>query len=434
MFDNDEGFDDYDYDDDDDEVGLYTNEKKNRKNNVYKVKPKKKLNLRKYFKYAALALGVLFLLWILSKIISFIGSIEFSRKKKHDEGNGYKISCEQDNKWNYQALLEKNIFADNETNLEYKNLFLRVSMMNDDTFRIKINPTKETETECKNLSLKDDNFEENMNKFENIWEVPDNFFGKTDDFFDTTLKWNGFEHDKDQGLIKTPVFSTYDTDLVVSKYYIKQSFMVESTNIFGFGERTREFELTPGNYTSWADGGNITYDPGEKGGNSYGDHPFVLIRLNNGKFAGIFFKNSNAKVLEYTQTNKINSVLTFKAIGGILDFFMFHGETADEVLSLYHQVIGSPYLPPFWAFGFHQSSWGYNEGKVLDQVIKGYDESKIPLESIWLDIEYMDGYKNFLVDKTKFKDLNSKSKSLHKNNQKLITVINAGLTVDETYK
>ena len=238
-----------------------------------------------------------------------------------------------------------------------------------------------------------------------------------------------------KGNIKTNSFSTFNRNLVFTKYYIELGFLVDSNKIFGFGERTREFELEEGEYTSWADGRDNRYDSGKKGGNSYGDHPFVLVKLNNGKFAGIFFKNSNAKVLEY---NKVysgkKSILNFKAIGGVLDFFMFSGETADEVLRQYHKVIGSPYFPPFWALGYHQSSWRYNKTQDLDDVLSGYSDNKIPLESIWLDIEYMDRYRNFLVNKTRFKNLRFTANSLHKKNQKLITIIDAGLSAADDYQ
>jgi len=45
--------------------------------------------------------------------------------------------------------------------------------------------------------------------------------------------------------------------------------------------------------------------------------------------------------------------ITFKAIGGILEYFVLTSGSIDEVVSLYHTLIGKPYLPPFWSLGMH---------------------------------------------------------------------------------
>lgn len=63
-----------------------------------------------------------------------------------------------------------------------------------------------------------------------------------------------------------------------------------------------------------------------------------------------------------------------------------------EKFSLY---LGKSQIPPFWSFGFHQSRWGYSNIGSLEQVIKGYEENNLPLDSIWTDIDYMIDYQDF---------------------------------------
>ena len=304
--------------------------------------------------------------------------------------NGYSIIQEEDNKWYYEAFLERTREVSlpvpvDDTNPEFTEAYLKVSMMNDQTFRLKVNPTATNQTKCDLLGMDECKPSHLTSDFHKVWELPDSYLGDVSDDYAMRLNWGGFDYNDEKGGVKTDIFSTMNRNLVMSKHYIEMGFEVSSRKMFGFGERQKSFELKPGTYSSWATSNNYTEEDGSKGGQSYGDHPFVLMHLNNGEFAGIFFKNTNGKVLEYKHVGTDKAVLNFIAVGGILDFFMFSGQTADEVIRAYHQVIGSAYLPPFWALGFHQNANWYNTTKVLDEILSGYSDSSMPLESIWMD-------------------------------------------------
>jgi len=66
--------------------------------------------------------------------------------------------------------------------------------------------------------------------------------------------------------------------------------------------------------------------------------------------------NSNAKLTEVNQASTVATV-NFLVTGGVLDFMVYYGQTAEEVIKLYHNTIGKPSLPPFWSLGYFQSSW-----------------------------------------------------------------------------
>ena len=250
--------------------------------------------------------------------------------------------------------------------------------------------------------------------------------------FDVSNETAGFELSDPRNPNKIYI-TTKKRNLWFSKYYIEMGFLLNSKNIFGFGERTRSFELEKGEYSSWSNGRINHLDSGQLGRHSYGDHPFVLSHLKDNSFVGIYFRNSNAKSLTYSQVSEDKSILNFKSIGGVLDFFIFVDESAEEVIKAYHKVIGIPYFPPFWALGFHQSSWQYNSTARLIKVLKNYEINDLPLESIWVDREYMEGYRNFLVNTSRFEDLADLSKNLQTKNQKLITVVDAGFKLDNDY-
>jgi alpha-glucosidase (family GH31 glycosyl hydrolase) len=352
--------------------------------------------------------------------------------------NGFTVQDQQDGKWFFEAFIQRTneinspVEINPENNTEFKDLRMRVSMMNDHTFRIKLNPVKYFSTDNELGS-----FMEDIPR----WEVPDDLMGNVKDDYGMRLIWANLQVSENPAgvelsdpLTGQQILSTKGRNLIFSDKYIELGFLVDSRHIFGFGERQNAFELTPGEYSSWANGRDNHVDEGSLGGHSYGDHPFVLARLNDNSFMGIFFKNSNAKTLQYSHTGNKKSVLNFRAIGGVLDFFTFYGATAEEVIKAYHGVVGIPYLPPFWSLGFQQSSWQYTKSSNITDVVSKYKEAGMPLEAMWLDIEYMDQYRNFLVDPKNWGDILKISQKMHSDDQKLIAIVDAGFAVADDYQ
>lgn len=352
--------------------------------------------------------------------------------------NNYLVETSENDKWKYEAIIVNNgteAIPINETDWpSFDNLKVKVSMMNDQSFRMKINPVLPPMAEGKRKlsEIEDDN----------RWEVPDDLMGNTKDDYGMRLTWGSFDTSNSPfGMtLANPQnsginwISTVGRNLVFTEYYIEQGFVIESQQLYGFGERVNAFEMEPGNYTGWSNGVPPHPAPTELGHNLYGDHPFVLARLKDNTFVGIFFKNSNAKSLEYTHVSEGRSILNFRSTGGVLDFFFFAAEKAEDVIKDYHQVIGTPNFPPFWALGFHQSSLQYTHENNASDAVIGYEQAEIPLESIWLDIPYLKDYKNFEVNTTNFPNIPTFREALRRKNQKLVVIVDPWLVWEEDYQ
>ena len=140
-------------------------------------------------------------------IIALILVLVLKGSSIDDEGvpkgyNGYTVVDESDNKWNFEATLKKTenvklpVNVDNSTNPEYQDLFLRVSMMNDQTYRIKINPISLNTTKCEELKMdiNDCKLTSETMQYENVWEVPDDLLGNTKDDYSMRLSYGSFDH------------------------------------------------------------------------------------------------------------------------------------------------------------------------------------------------------------------------------------------------
>lgn len=73
--------------------------------------------------------------------------------------------------------------------------------------------------------------------------------------------------------------------------------------------------------------------------------------------------------------------LTYRTIGGILDFYVFTGPSPADVVKQYLGVVGLPYLPPYWGLGYHLCRWGYMSSDHMKKVIKRMRDGGFPFVS-----------------------------------------------------
>lgn len=105
--------------------------------------------------------------------------------------------------------------------------------------------------------------------------------------------------------------------------------------------------------------------------------------------------------------------------------------TAKEIISQYQQMVGKPQLPPFWSLGWHAAAYAYSNQTLLEENINGYKDKNFPLEGVWIDIDYMDGYSDFSVNKTAFPTIKELTQQLHTKGQKMVLIVDAGLSSED---
>ncbi|MEO6334424.1 MAG: TIM-barrel domain-containing protein [Pyrinomonadaceae bacterium] len=166
----------------------------------------------------------------------------------------------------------------------------------------------------------------------------------------------------------------------------------------------------------------------------YQSIPFFYA-LRDGKAYGLFFNNTFRTWFDMGKSSP--GRYSFGADGGELDYFVFTGgkeRTPKKVLEDYANLTGKTPLPPIWALGNQQSRWSYYPEKRVREIADGFRSRKIPLDVIYLDIDYMDGYRVFTWDKTRFPDPKKLVSDLKSDGLRTVLIIDPGIKADPSYK
>ncbi|KAF7353798.1 Glycoside hydrolase family 31 protein [Mycena venus] len=193
------------------------------------------------------------------------------------------------------------------------------------------------------------------------------------------------------------LFSTASHPIIYEPQYLRVKTNLEpNANIYGLGEHTNNFRLDPDNttLTLWSrDAYGVPTDT-----NLYGNHAVFFQHRSTGTH-GVFLLNSNGMDIKLTR-----GALEYNVIGGVLDFYFLAGSQTDptQVAKQYAEIVGLPAEVPYWSFGLHQCRFGYNNYIDVANVISNYSAAKIPLETMWTDIDYMDRRRIFTVEPNYF--------------------------------
>jgi alpha-glucosidase len=197
----------------------------------------------------------------------------------------------------------------------------------------------------------------------------------------------------------------------------------------GLGEQAAGLDLRGGQYRLW------NRDPGGAWGVGqvplYVSAPVLVCSHPAGSLLS-FYDNPCSALVHICGHDEPDGEVSLTFAGGRLRQYLFVGDPP-RLLDRYSALTGRPGLPPRWALGYHQSRWGYRSQRHLQSVLDGYRSRALPLSALHLDIDYMDGYRAFTVDRRRFPDLPALSARAASQGVRLVTIVDPAVKVDDAY-
>lgn len=169
--------------------------------------------------------------------------------------------------------------------------------------------------------------------------------------------------------------------------------MLPNQRCFGLGQRNGKFQVDSGTYTfnARARDDSLPQDDGLGGKSGNHIHPFMLCQTAVKKdFFGMFFVSNGPQVFEIVKFyNSTQMVLNYITVSGVIEFYVLVRGTAQEVISRYHNMIGTPMLPPYYALGVFHGSNSYKKWSEFQSVYDNYNGAatgaKQALEGVFVE-------------------------------------------------
>lgn len=209
---------------------------------------------------------------------------------------------------------------------------------------------------------------------------------------------------------------------------VKMSKVAQAAESFyGLGDKATHSNLKGKRVENWA---TDQYAFGKDQEPLYKAIPFY-IGLQNNMAYGIFFDNTFRSFFDFAQERR--NVTSFWADGGEMNYYFIYGPKMPQVVQSYTDLTGTPELPPLWVLGFHQSKWSYFPESRVKEIGKTFRDLRIPCDALYLDIDYMEGFRCFTWNNDYFPDPKRMVDELLEDGFKTVAIIDPGIKVDKDY-
>ncbi len=168
----------------------------------------------------------------------------------------------------------------------------------------------------------------------------------------------------------------------------------------------------------------------------YASFPVVNAISDSGHASTFLWMNPSETWVDVRQKPENNaqirgrgSALSWVSETGLIDVFIAFGSTPAESSESLMSIMGAPTVPPLWSLGYHQSRWNYRDESDVRDVIGRFESHNLPLDTIWLDIEYTDGKRYFTWDEAKFPDPAQLQGDIRAAGRRLVTIVDPHIKV-----
>lgn len=198
-------------------------------------------------------------------------------------------------------------------------------------------------------------------------------------------------------------------------------------SFYGLGERTGFLDKRGRLWHNWTTD-QFFHMP--KADPLYQSHPFVIVRQ-GGHYLGVYLDESwySNFDLGFRQLDR----WSLHTAGPTLDLYLIPGPSPADVLKRYLWLVGKAPMPPLWALGAHQCRWSYPEQEVALEVAQQYRAHQLPLDAIWLDIDYMDSFKVFSFSSQRFPEPQAMVGQLAEMHLRTVVIVDPGVKREEGY-
>lgn len=213
----------------------------------------------------------------------------------------------------------------------------------------------------------------------------------------------------------------------------------EAMSFYGLGEKNTGFEKTGHickfwNTDAFADFGFLRAEHGQTDP-LYASIPYLLLKQDGG-YVGILVNNpypvfmnlgAEENIANLMDANEADTrKLLVGSYDGMPDVYFIVGKDAKEVTRKLQRLCGITPMPPLWALGNHQCRFGYRDLADLEELDEKFDEYEIPCDGLWLDIDYMDGFRVFTVNDG-FDDYARRIGKLQGKGRKIVPILDPGV-------
>jgi alpha-glucosidase len=198
-----------------------------------------------------------------------------------------------------------------------------------------------------------------------------------------------------------------------------------NVDLYGTGEVTGALRRNGSTITLWnTDNFQYARDGGRQ---LYQSHPWVLGVRADGSAFGVLFDSTWRATLE------TGARIVFESSGPPMPVIVIDRSSPQAVVQGLAELTGKMPLPPRWALGYQQSRWSYTPDTRVLEIADEFRKRRIPADVIWMDIDYMDGFRVFTFDPKTFPDPQRLNRELHARGFHSVWMIDPGVKFDPGY-